>query len=380
MSKLNKLANQAKKAKPAAFTDDTIKNFTQKIEETGVIEPVATAKIMTNPANDYREHDNEESIKSLAEDIARQGLLHNLVVSEKTENGNTTYLLISGERRLRALRMLMEREIEKANNGEKADPGKYQTVNCRVVRNLTPRQEMIMLDAANLQTRGGAGDEAATRKAMSRYRENVMAEYGLSAEQVREIIVDMSPMGFTTVNSNFIIEDNLRAELKNMLDSNEINKKQALSFAKLTQSQHKLVSDAVTGIKDAFEQKDTNYLDTMKMAVKGFFEASEEKADKKVNEKLEETAAQLRTLVMEKTQKPAQQKVAVKKAQRDLLLADCAAIQNKINKLSTSKAVANIRRFDAAAQQEDVKIINKIDTIIAQLQQLRERIDGTEDE
>ena len=379
MSKLNKLANQAKKAKPAAFSEETIKNFTQKIEETGVVETVATAKIMFNPANDYRERDNDESINSLAEDIARQGLLHNLVVSEKTENGEKTYLLISGERRLRAIRLLIDREIEKVKNGADGDPGKYQTVNCRVVKGLTDRQEMIMLDAANLQTRGGAGDEAATRKAMVRYRENVMAEYGLTSAQVRDIIVDMSPVGFTTVNSNLIIEDNLRAELKKMLDSNEISKKQALGFAKLSQEQQKRVSDAILGLKDVFTKNGKNYSDEVKAAVKGFFEASEEKAEKKVNEKIEATAAEIAAKLEQlKAEKAPETKVTVKKAQRDIMLADCEVIRNKIAKLSTTKAVANIRRFDAAAEEESLKISAKIDGIIAQLEQLKKALAGEE--
>lgn len=379
MSKLNKLASQAKKAKPASFSEDAIKNFTQKIEETGVVETVATARIVLNPANDYRDRDNDESINSLAEDISRQGLLHNLVVSEKTENGEKTYLLISGERRLRAIRLLTEREIEKVKNGENGDPGKYQTVNCRVVKGLTERQEMIMLDAANLQTRGGAGDEAATRKAMVRYRENVMAEYGLTSEQVRDIIVDMSPVGFTTVNSNLIIEDNLRAEIKDMLDSNEINKKQALSFAKLSQEQQKFVSDAILGLKETFVKNGKNYSDEVKVAVKGFFEASEEKVDKKVNEKLEQTAAELRTKMEQlKAENTPEVKVTVKKAQRDIMLGDCAVIQNKIAKLSTAKAVANIRRFDAAAEEESLKISAKIDSMIAQLEQLKKALEGEE--
>ena len=53
MSKLSKLASQAKKTKPVAFTEEAIKNFTQKVEDTGVVETVATAKISYNPANDY---------------------------------------------------------------------------------------------------------------------------------------------------------------------------------------------------------------------------------------------------------------------------------------------------------------------------------------
>ncbi|MBQ3587765.1 MAG: ParB N-terminal domain-containing protein [Oscillospiraceae bacterium] len=371
MSKLNKLASRAKKTKPAAFTEETIRNFTQKIDDVGQVETVAVSKIRINPANDYRDRDNEDSIRSLAEDISRQGLLHNLVVSEKEENGSTYYLLISGERRLRAIRMLTEREVEKAQRGEAADPGRFRTVNCRVVKGLSDRREMIMLDAANLQTRGGAGDEAATRKAMVRYRENVMAEYGLTEEQVREIIVDMSPVGLTTVNSNFIIEDSLRAELKNLLDSNEINKKQALGFAKLSQLQQKLVSDSVNSLKEACARKSSDYSEEVKKAVKGFFEATEEKADKKVAERLEKTAAEVRKTVREMNSAgKAPAKPPVRKAQRDMLLADCDAIAGKIARLSTQKAVANIRRFDAAAEEEGLKISGRIAALIEELQSL----------
>ena len=376
MSKLNKLASQAKKTKPVAFTEEAIKNFTQRVEDAGVVESVATSKIIFNPANDYRQQDSDDSIRSLAEDIDRQGLLHNLVVSEKTENGQTSYLLISGERRLRAIRMLTEREIEKVKNGGTGDPGKYATVNCRVVKGLSDRQEMIMLDAANLQTRGGAGDEAATRKAMVRYRENVMAEYGLTNEQVRDIIVDMSPMGYTTVNSNLIIEDNLRAELKNMLDSNEINKKQALGFAKLNQNQQKLVSDSISALKQACTKNDTDYSEEAKKAVKSFFEATEEKTDKKINERLEKVASEVRIATERLVQEAKPARSTVKKAQRDMLLADCDVIAGKIARLSTQKAVANIRRFDAATEDNSLKISGRIDVLIEELQQLKKQITG----
>ena len=378
MSKLSKLASQAKKTKPAAFTEESIKNFTQRVEDAGVVETVATAKIQLNPANDYRRQDNDDSIRSLAEDIERQGLLHNLVVSEKVDNGVTTYLLISGERRLRAIRLLTEREVEKVKNGITGDPGKYATVNCRVVKGLTDRQEMIMLDAANLQTRGGAGDEAATRKAMVRYRENVMAEYGLTEGQVRDIIVDMSPMGLTTVNSNLMIEDNLRAELKNMLDSNEINKKQALAFAKLSQQQQKLVSDSISDFKAACLKNDTDYTNLVKKAVQGFFDATEQKTDKKINEALEKNAAQVRTEVENMVQAMKPVKPTVKKAQRDMLLADCDVIAGKIARLSTQKAVANIRRFDGATDENGLKIGHRIDVLISELVRLKKLIEGDE--
>ena len=42
----------------------------------------------------------------LAEDIQRNGLMHNLVVFPQEENGKTVYVLLSGERRYRAMEYL----------------------------------------------------------------------------------------------------------------------------------------------------------------------------------------------------------------------------------------------------------------------------------
>lgn len=377
MSKLNKLANQAKKTqRTASFTEDSLKNFTAKVDEQGVVETVAVSKIKYNPANDYRQNDSEESINSLAQDIARQGLLHNLVVSERINNGQTDYILISGERRLRAINKLIQIEVDKINKGLSGDPGKYQTVNCRVVKNLTPRQEMIMLDAANLQTRGGAGEESSTRKAMTRYRENVMAEYSLTSEQVRSIIVDMSPVGFTTVNSNFIIEDNLRSELKDMLDSNEINKKQALSFAKLPQDSQKVISDAILTVKQSLSDKQSECLALVKQSIKEFFEASEQTTDDAIEKEIKNADAKIREQIKNSCCEKEEKTVSIKKAQRDIMLMDCAVIEKKIKRLSTQKAVANIRRFDLAAESDEFKIALKIDSLITELTNLKALIEG----
>lgn len=45
----------------------------------------------------------------LAEDIQRNGLMHNLVVFPQEENGKTVYVLLSGERRYRAIEYLEKR-------------------------------------------------------------------------------------------------------------------------------------------------------------------------------------------------------------------------------------------------------------------------------
>ena len=43
---------------------------------------IPIASIAFNPDNDYAAKDNAESIQILAEDILRNGLLHNIVVSQ----------------------------------------------------------------------------------------------------------------------------------------------------------------------------------------------------------------------------------------------------------------------------------------------------------
>ncbi len=64
---------------------------------------VALAQIRLNPKNAAAAEDSAEDVRRLADDIATVGLLHNLVVNQTGEN---EYVLISGERRYKALQQL----------------------------------------------------------------------------------------------------------------------------------------------------------------------------------------------------------------------------------------------------------------------------------
>ena len=61
-------------------------------------------------------HDDDESIQQRADAIERNGLLHNIVVGQR-EDG--TFMLLSGERRGKALRLLQKREQESDPTGQK---------------------------------------------------------------------------------------------------------------------------------------------------------------------------------------------------------------------------------------------------------------------
>ena len=150
------------------------------------------------------------------------------------------------------------------------------------------------------------------------------------------------------------------------------------AFAKLSQSQQKLITDEISALRRICAKVDKDYSEELKKAIKGFFEATEEKTDKKIDEKLAQTAAQLKIRSAELAAEDKPAKTTVKRAQRDLLLADCDVIANKIARLSTQKAVANIRRFDAATEDESLKIAGRIDTLIAELTALKNTLAGEE--
>lgn len=122
-------------------------------------ETVSFDNIEYNSVNDY----SMTSIEELADNIKKNGLLHNIVLS-KQKNGK--YKILAGERRTRAIRLLHEQE-----------PESWMTTEALVYEGLTERQEKIIMDSSNLQSRGNGGNEVQLRKATNRYIENMKAEY-----------------------------------------------------------------------------------------------------------------------------------------------------------------------------------------------------------
>ena len=96
-----------------------------------------------NPHNLWSCNDDDESIQQLADAIERNGLLHNIVVSQR-EDG--TFMLLSGERRVKALRLLQKREQESDPTGQKAH--KWDRVQAQTYTGLDELSELIILDEA----------------------------------------------------------------------------------------------------------------------------------------------------------------------------------------------------------------------------------------
>ena len=328
-------------------------------EDKDKIVKVDISKIDVNPYNDYRLRDTEEGIATLAADIEKNGLLHNLVVS-KRENGR--YVIISA--------------------------AKYRYVPCRVVEGLTERQEMIMLDAANLQTRGGAGDEMHVRNAMVRYRDNSKAEYNLSDKEARDLLAQITSFSKSSINSNMKIRDSLRPELQMLLDSGEITKRAANSFVKLGQNLQKNISDSFWKIKNIPGLEEETLKLAFDQATANFVQAAEMPTDEKIQQEISTTCQQIdqaiEKYIQEKSQKGKQtadvNKQDKQDAQRDLYLKKCRQIKKGLTDLSKKKTISRIKEFDATADEENRKVLNQIDEIILMAQTLRQQLGGGEND
>lgn len=292
-----------------------------------------------NPQNDYALEDTEADIRELAQDIQRNGLLHNIVVSR---HGEGDYLLLSGERRVRAYHLLQREEPNDARWGE---------IYAQVRKSLQPLEEEIILDAANLQARGGgAAGEARYRKATARFVENLKSYFDISDAEAIALTKEYAGASDSTINRNITIEKNLIAPLKALLDKGHIKKLVALAFAGLT-------ADEQQGIADS-------YAELLSRGEAGSLEAFGEDAAQAIRENRPVQGA-----------KPKKKPGTAMERQRDSLLKSCERMDKTVDTL-TAKAKL-IRRIDAEAGDgagRAARVKDAVEALYEKLGALRESL------
>lgn len=133
-------------------------------------------------------------IQELADDIKQNTLLNALVV---TPNGEGTYLLIAGERRLRACRMLGYKAVPVntvgVDDAEQALMMEISENECRKEFTKTERLEyarrLALIESARAKERmaeGGRGGKSATPSTTGKTRDKVAEHLGTSATQLRQ--------------------------------------------------------------------------------------------------------------------------------------------------------------------------------------------------
>lgn len=243
-----------------AFYNDLL-NAKHKIEYQN--RDISLYNIRTNPDNEiFREIDDDEDIRILADDIKRNGLLHNLVMFPSTEEGREVYVLLSGERRYRALKLLVE----------EGDTSWQIVRNCNIITTeLSDNEKKVLLYSANLQVRGGLNDEAVRRKAVSEFIECLQKEpYNMNRVDALKAIKSVSSVNPKTIDRDARLEDKLRGTLKELLDAKFLSRSECESYLRFDDEKQEEIGqkyqelNAVDCHGDTGEEAGKNHIEVMR--------------------------------------------------------------------------------------------------------------------
>lgn len=201
-------------------------------------------KIKPNPYQPRKNFD-EEALKELSESIERHGLIQPIIVMQKGDE----YLLIAGERRLRATKILGDKTI-------KAIVADFASQNLRelaLIENIQ-RQDLNPIELANS------------------YKE-LIDEYKITQEELSDIIKKSR-----TQITNTIRLLSLSDFTQKMITNNKISQGHAKIMVGLNPEQEKLVVDTVIGQK--LSVRETENL------VKKIKEKNSPKVAKKINDEV----------------------------------------------------------------------------------------------
>lgn len=218
--KLNTAGAAARFAKLA----DTVKKEQKAVERTEII-PIDS--IVINKDNIFSSNDTEESIAELAKNIEENGMLHNIVVAEIEPD---KYLLISGERRTKAVKLLGRDKIK-----------------ATIRSDLSELDILKMLFFANSETREYTNEEkiqiiekylvklnqfesTSEKEAAKKFREYVSQAFNINERQASKLIT---------------ITSELSHSLKELLYSDIIDINTAASLAQLPSKYQSYSADII---------------------------------------------------------------------------------------------------------------------------------------
>lgn len=224
-------------------------------------------KIIPNPENFYE----LTNIEDLAESIKEFGVMQNLEVVEVEEDGEKMYRLITGHRRLEAVKLLISQGKE------------IKTIPCTVERNLTKDEEKLRLIKSNSDTRELTQEEKRRQVEMLNVIYKVKAEKKgekINKKELKEIVANNTGISAKQVERYNTINENLIPQLQDYFDSEKISFSEAIKFARLDEQMQ-------LAILDLFKRKDKvtdEELNIIKKENKKLIEDNKVK-DKKLEEK-----------------------------------------------------------------------------------------------
>jgi len=126
-----------------AILEDAEAAYLKDLPDDNLIKEIKVEKIIPNPYQP-RKHFDEESINELAESIKKHGLIQPIIVIKEEEN----YILVAGERRLRASKKLGKEKIKAiVMDFSKEDLREYALIENIQRRDLNPLEVANSLNA-----------------------------------------------------------------------------------------------------------------------------------------------------------------------------------------------------------------------------------------
>lgn len=318
---MGKKLNTSGAAARFAQLGDSVEKEQNSIERTDVI-PIN--QIIINEDNIFNKNDSEDSIIELAHNIDENGLLHNIVVAEI---GTNKYLLISGERRTRAMKYLGRDKIK-----------------ATIKKNLSDLEILKMLFFANSETREYTTEEkvqiiegflvkikqfenTSEKEAAKKFKEYVAQAFNISDRQANKLIA---------------ITTELILPLKEMLYADTIDVNTAANLAQLPAQYQQYAIDIINAGDDPEQMKYAinNALDFAKRA-------------KNIISKTNTALTKEKTSRIYNSGRLAQAKEELAKIETELAAPNANADDLTVKKLQAEKYVA---KYSSALEQLDKDI------------------------
>ena len=323
-------------------------------------EMIPVQLIAFHEENDYREIEcTQEDLERLADAIDKQGFLGSLIVTERPsrdpEQAGKRYVLLSGERRLRAVGLLMQRGDEYKT--------RFATLPCTVKSGFSadPKrrmaEEMLILDSANLNTRGGIGgikDKKFVTRVRRRYMENLMFLYGMSElEAGKRLKEDSGHTDDRSIDRDRQLFAQLLPELYQFIyfEENDLSKNDSIRLSSLSAAEQAALLKALRALQAKKEVLGEKYDQFFRMLRRDALACTElpegaERLDevKRVAEKAE-TAVVLQCRPAPDTQKAAHAPLAEERSR--VCLKELEKAEKALRKLGNSpKDIAAMRLYE----------------------------------
>ena len=238
---------------------------------------ISIHKIYSNARNFYP----QEGIEEKAGEILTVGLIENLAVMyAPSEEGE--YKLISGERRWRALKLLVERGYTE-----------YELVTCQVRNPANSHEEKIELIIANSSRDKSVAtllrEESELKEELRYMKENGMKIHGrdLSEGKLRDVIASMLHVSGTKIAQMETINNNLIPELKEEIEKDNIKFSTAYELSGMDEEKQK---EALQKLKDS---GNLSYKEIKEMKNEGSEKVSESDTEDEPDIPVEEFTSQL---------------------------------------------------------------------------------------